>query len=150
MFYLLQGVFFQGRRFLGIDFRPVEGIVPVLKEGILTSMFSGAISSRCEDSAGLVGSLVDQYGESILTNVYLEPNRVDPVRFSFTKQYTHREDLIDYVFEKKVGNVWVGQWKGSAVGSGVAKCKLTEVTDDDFFDPVSAMVALGMIKETKV
>lgn len=149
MFYLIQGVFFQSQQVFDIGFRSVEGAVPVLKEGIYSSMFCGAISPCRGDQSELSGSLVDQFGESILTKIELSPTRLEPTKFSFTKKYNHRSDLIQYSFETQVGNVWVGKWRGIAVGSGVAKCKLTEVTDLDFFDYISTLEALGMLKEVK-
>jgi hypothetical protein len=136
--YLIQGLFFQNRQWLGLGYKPADGVVAVIRNGLCQFMYAGAIwQDPAHVMGGLTGHMLDTFGNSILSDIYIDDGVI-----RFKKKYDSRPDTIQYVFEKKDGNSWVGEYTGSAVGKGISRCVLTEVSDE-FFLPDSIMTLLG-------
>ncbi|MEK9131715.1 MAG: hypothetical protein AAB447_02275 [Patescibacteria group bacterium] len=128
--FLIQGVFFQNRQYLGLACVPIEGAVVTINEGLFQTMFAGIIfSDQRQSRNNLRGYMLDTCGESVLKDISVSDREV-----SFTKHYDRRKDIIKYSFTVKHGNTWIGQYSGDAVGVGLARCMITEV-DDDFLLP---------------
>lgn len=128
MLRLIQGFFFQNRSWLGTGMQDGD-VVGVIKSGLCRFMFSGIIFPDPDTPSALAGVMVDDFGDSVLTQVVILPDS-----FSFTKKYERRPDLIHYAFRKE-GSLWVGGYTGSATGRGGAKCIITEVPKDLFTPP---------------
>lgn len=124
---IISGVFFQNQQWIGLAMRPVDGLVPIIESGLIRSCFSGMI---LETPPGVyVGGIFDHYGESEIFDI--EFCGIGSQRLSFTKKYRQRPDSIKYTFTKKDDSgIFVGEFSGELVGSGTAKCVLTEVSDN--------------------
>ena len=137
--YIVQGLFYMDRQTYGIGQKPGIGEAVYLTNDLFHTLFSGVIAQEPYHQMGpLYGALQDQFGISNLTDVELS----DDV-FTFTKQYEKRKDTIQYSFEKKLGQLWIGTLEGAVAGSGFAKCLITSVKKD-FFEPYSTAEALGI------
>jgi hypothetical protein len=139
--YAIQGVFFQNQEWLSTAFLPGEGLSPVIKTGLIYTIYSGVISINPENPAQLVGGIIDHYGESILTDIIIVEGS-SAAEISFTKKYVKRPDLIRYTFKIRDGVTWVGRFDGPKVGSGVSRCLLTLIPED-FFSPEQCVRLLG-------
>jgi hypothetical protein len=125
--YLIQGLFFQAqdRIKLGIG----DGTDSGVAESLFRIMFAGFISPQIvEGKPVLVGEMNDQNGESTLTDIIIEPESLQ-----FIKQYNGSPLKIKYIFQLKNG-IWVGEYFEPSIGSGQARCILTEVPEE-FFSP---------------
>jgi hypothetical protein len=124
--FLIQGVFFQKRQFLTTTYLPREGLSPVLGNGVFYSMFCGSIWVDPQKPSQLVGGLMDQFGDSLLSSIEMTP---DFLRFK--KKYSQREYTIDYDLVPLGQGMWKGTWKSiPSVGMGPARCILTEVPNN--------------------
>ena len=121
--YLIQGFFFQ------------EGEWQILKNGTITPaifgtydyMFAGIIfPDEMNAVGGFTGKMQDCWGESVLSSVHFHPESY----LDFIKKYEKRQDLVEYHFKLQNG-VWSGEFSGSEVGKGVARCIITKI-DEDF------------------
>lgn len=138
MAHLIQGVFFQQNQWLDLAERPRFGTCVVINKGVCRFVYAGVIWRDNAKALGpLVGSITDHFGESELSNVSVTEQGIE-----FVKRYLKRRDTIRYVFSKKDGNTWAGEWSGDAVGSGISRCVVTEVPDE-FFSPEALMKLLG-------
>jgi|GEM_PF-1695683 len=135
---LIQGLFFQWQDGVGIAYSH-EGAIPVIQQAMVRSHFAGAIWEDPE-SGKLEGNLTDHYGDSTLFDI-----EISETELSFVKRYVQRPQsdfhAIHYKFEKH-GTDWVGGYNGEATGDGMARCIITEVTED-FFDPRSVATILN-------
>jgi hypothetical protein len=137
--YFIQGVFYQNSEGLDVACKPGEGMVAVIRKALYQYTYAGFIWKEKENLMGeLVGDMQDYYGLSNLSTIHVSDRQI-----SFIKKYHDRKDWISYVFTKKDGNTWVGQYDGSETGKGVTRCILTEV-NEDFFDPLLIMKFLGV------
>jgi hypothetical protein len=100
-------------------------------------MYAGAI---WQDSGGLTGCMQDAFGKSELSEIVISDTEV-----RFVKTYEGRQRPIRYLFRKKDGNTWVGDYRGEGVGVGVSRCLVTEV-DDECFVSESITKLLGRKK----
>ena len=127
----ISGMFFQENLLPDLGFGS-EGLAVYLKKVRLQTFFSGLAYDDLESAMPqLVGSMMDHYGKSGLTEVMYDP---EASNFCFVKQHEGREDKIRYTFSRKEKGVWVGQYKGDLTGSGIAWCTTAE-TEDSFFNP---------------
>lgn len=131
MAHLIQGFFYQKHSWLDIAHRSeVEGGAGVvIKGGLCRFMYSGVIFPNPEEPDKLIGEMSDHFGESELLGVKITEEEV-----SFTKKYLQRPDYIKYTFRKE-GELWVGEYTGSAVGRGDSKCVVIVAPDDLFLLP---------------
>ena len=129
--YLIQGIFFQKGHTFGLANKPGIGTAVTISDTLLHSVFSGVIVSEDNDSTQLVGEMMDHYGKSVIMHFMVSVNKV-----SFIKTYKHRGDIIEYVFTKKRGNIWIGGYNGRSTGEGDAHLILTPV-EESFFEPMS-------------
>lgn len=127
-FVLIHGVFFQDREWLGLDTRPVEGVVAVINRGLCRYQFAGVLERYPQGQ--LVGEVQDAFGEAEVSNVILTETAL-----KFRKKYSKRADYIYYVFTKQPDGTWVGIYTGDVVGSGTARCILTPVSGTFFTPP---------------
>lgn len=132
--YLIQGLFFQGRFELGLNYKPGMGTVAVCGTTLAEYLFSGVF---WEDGGRFEGFIQDAFGVADIFKVVADDTGV-----SFRKRYKGRNDVIDYVFLKRDGASWVGEYNGQMTGCGIARCIVTEVPES-FFDPAAIMSALG-------
>jgi hypothetical protein len=131
--FLIQGCFFQQQDTL----RVTPNDVLVARDQLVYDMFAGFIWQD-ELRSTLVGGMWDHYGESNLENIYIGEY------FAFTKLYDRREDTIRYDFQQRDAHGgWIGIYEGIAVGKGLARCNLTEVSDD-YFNPQELCNRLGL------
>ena len=128
MFYLIQGFFFQNMQWLDVSHKTGEAQA-VICSSLVRNMFMGAVGPDPENEMRNIGVMDDLYGESQLTDVQITDSSL-----SFTKTYIKRGDPIYYEFKKNENGVFVGTWKGPAVGKGTARCWLTPV-NESVFDP---------------
>lgn len=131
MAYLIQGFFYQKHSWLDIAHRSETegGAGVVIRGGLCRFMYSGVIFPNFEEPDQLIGEMLDHFGESELLGVKITQEDV-----SFTKKYLQRSDYINYVFRKE-GELWVGEYFGSAVGRGDSKCIVNVAPDDLFLLP---------------
>jgi len=129
--YLIQGFFFQGREWLDTEISQQNGdLRPIIRSGLCRYMYSGVIyPDKYNAMGGYAGQLTDHFGDSTLSEMLVLPELV-----KFTKKYTRRDDLIYYQL-KKVGDLWIGEYSGTATGSGTTQCIITEVNEGIFFPP---------------
>lgn len=124
----INGVFFQRQHMLGVGYKPGEGAVAVIREGVERFYFSGYINTETvdtdDDDGGLPGAMEDQFGPSDLFDII-----ATDTEFGFKKLYDRRPDMIEYRFRKLPDGSWVGHYEGVAVGRGVARCMLTPIPD---------------------
>lgn len=137
---LIQGIFFQNKQSLEIAYiGGGVGSTVVVNEELCETIFAGVIwQDRQNVLGGLAGNMMDLSGVSRLALV-----RVSDTEVRFKKLYYGRDDEILFVFSRREGDVWLGEYSGAAVGNGIARCILTEVSDD-FFDPNSLAQKLGV------
>lgn len=131
-YFLLQGVFFQDVARLGVSLRSGEAKAVVKTQQEYT-LFSGIIqiNDDAEETTGEpCGAIMDVYGVADISHLTLTAST-----FVFGKQYRGRLDMIRYHFSK-VGNEWIGSYKGDRVGTGTARCHLTEVKEEFFTPPL--------------
>ena len=133
---LIQGVFFQNQEWLDLATKPVDGVVAVIKRGLIFMLYAGVIKLNSDPIPQLEGEMFDYYGISTLSDI-----TVNETGLSFTKQYKNRPDTIRYTFTDREGITWAGRYAGEAVGSGISRCVITEV-GDSFMDPVPLMALL--------
>jgi len=132
MAYLIQGFFFQNRSWLSFVHRSeVNGRVGfIINEGLCRYMYSGVIFPDPHNKQELIGEMFDHFGESKLFDVKITPEEVH-----FTKKYNTCSDIICYKFRREE-KLWVGEYSGSKIGKGDAKCTITEAPDALFLPPV--------------
>ena len=134
MSYLIQGVFFQGRLELGVNYRPGLGTIAVAGSSLAQYLFSGAVWLA---NGKLRGVIQDVFGTADISDIMISESGI-----AFYKRYKNRSDAIDYSFTVRDGASWVGEYSGLLTGSGVARCLVTEVPDA-FFDAATIMSVLG-------
>ena|SRR3989338_8820542 len=139
--WLIQGSWFQCNTVLDTEMVPIEGAVIVLKEVMLRSIFYGVLhpepeccgdlfhpdEKRCLEPAH--GWISDKSGDSYIFNVAISAEEI-----SFTKIYQHQKDEIYYSFSRKIGGIWIGEYTGAKVGTGVVWAALTPI-EPQFFEP---------------
>jgi hypothetical protein len=138
--FLIQGLFFQDRQWLGVGNRPGDGVVAIFHSGLCRHMFAGAVWQDPERVQGvLTGTMHDAFGDSILTDI-----RIDESEVSYSKMYLRRGggNFIHYTFRKRKGLEWVGEFNGVDCGNGISTCLVTEV-GDDFFQVESILSILN-------
>lgn len=136
--WLIQGNYFHEKPWLDVEMVPIDGAVAVIREGLTRNMYYGVLHpepEHCVDASQ--GSIHDPSGSSFVYDVC-----VGEQELAFVKIYEHRKDIIRYTFSRKVGNVWVGEYKGKLVGNGITCCVLAEI-DPSFFDPMAIAKLLG-------
>ena len=148
MLYLIQGCFFQKRKVMAIGYQPGGmGEVAMLDEETMRSLYFGVIYPAVpgdDMSDELAGQLNDVYGQSVLSDIKIEPGIIE-----FSKRYVHRSDLVHYKFELKApnpdgtGTYWAGHYSGERTGRGVSNCIITDVPDDFFEYDISAVNSDG-------
>lgn len=122
--YLVQGFYFQQRQLFRLGMKPGVGEAVVVDSALCRSMFSGVVW-REDDWDEWQGFLSDPAGVSTLSSIELAPNK-----FSFEKQYEHRDDSIRYLFAAAdTDQFWTGGYYGDAVGAGYANCIVTPLFD---------------------
>lgn len=126
---LIQGFFFQDRQRLGLACMPGEGVVAVVRRGIESHMFAGALWQEDNPLQRWIGRTQDKFGVADLFGV-----NVGKSTLKFAKKYVERDDVIQYTFRRQ-GQLWIGEWSGDAVGEGTAQCILTEVPETIFAAP---------------
>jgi len=87
--------------------------------------FSGMIYPKEEgDGQSLTGKLTDDFGCSTLSEIDIREEEI-----TFTKKYKYRCDLIHYQMKPNHSfqNLWVGTYKGIAVGRDHFNCLIVEV-----------------------
>ncbi|HOX60458.1 MAG TPA: hypothetical protein PLV72_00435 [Candidatus Magasanikbacteria bacterium] len=125
--FLIQGFFFQFRMGLDAELDEHGEAVAVVHSGLCRFMFAGIIFPDEEGSlGGMVGEMNDDWGYSLLSDVRISSDVV-----SFTKRYEDRDDVIHYKFRRE-GSLWTGEFEGSFVGRGGAKCMITEAPEGLF------------------
>lgn len=131
MAHLIQGFFFQKQRQLRIVHQSEisGGVGTIINEGLYRCMYSGVIFPNPRNEQELIGEMLDCFGESKLFDMKITLNEA-----SFAKKYCNRNDIIHYKFRRE-SELWVGEYSGSVVGEGVAKCIITEVPDSLFLPP---------------
>jgi hypothetical protein len=122
--YLIQGFFFQEDEGLGIEMGRA-----VVYTGLFRHMYSGIIYPVKPKSEKLAGEMKDTYGYSELSMI-----KISEQELHFRKKYVERTDEIYYTF-KREGSIWVGEYRGLAVGNGSSKCSLVEVPESLFHPP---------------
>ena len=132
--YVIQGLFFQGRFELGVNYRPGIGTVAVCGTTLAEYLFSGVF---WEEGLELKGIIQDAFGVAKVSKIVIDETGV-----SFRKRYQSRSDDIDYVFLKRDGVSWVGEYSGHLTGCGIARCMVTEVPKS-FFEPAAILSVLG-------
>ncbi|KKP89190.1 MAG: hypothetical protein UR93_C0001G0022 [Berkelbacteria bacterium GW2011_GWA2_35_9] len=130
MLRLIQGFFFQNYQSLELGFG-LEGSEMMIREGLCRFMFYGVIIPSSPQTPNILkGEMNDRFGESLLTDIVILPDKV-----SFTKQYHQDKRTLSYNFTLQEGNdrIWVGRFS-SSFANGDAKCIITEVPIS-FFEP---------------
>ena len=140
MSYVIQGLFFQDRLELGIEYRPETGAAAVRHRSLGQYMFAGAF---WQEGLGLVGFIQDAFGSAAVSNISIAESVI-----AFRKIYGGRSDAINYRFAKRDGASWVGEYSGILTGNGITRCLLTEVPDS-FFAPEAIMALLGKTQPFK-
>lgn len=128
--YSLFGVFFQNKKGIITAHDPIIGTRAFIEETMKRSTFYALLGEE-DDRADISGMMNDVFGDSEITDF-----TIDDSTMSYRKRYIHRSDVIEYVFNTKEGNTWYGTWSGPSVGTGTAKCIVTEI-DEQFFQPES-------------
>jgi len=124
--YLIQGIIFQNGNLLGTSYKPGIGIAVTIQKSMLFGIFNGIVGpSVLEGVYG--GHMNDKWGESGITDFQIIDDEL-----SFSKHYKDRPP-INYFFNKKENNTWIGSYQGKDCGTGYSKCIITEV-DESFFD----------------
>lgn len=124
---LIQGFFFQFKMGLGTGFDESGEERAIVHGGLCRFMFAGIIFPDRESSlGGMVGEMNDDWGYSLLSDVRISADEV-----SFVKRYEDRDDVIRYKFRRE-GSLWTGEFEGSFVGRGGAKCMITEAPEGLF------------------
>jgi hypothetical protein len=120
---LIQGVFFQDRQFLTTAYLPKESLCPVVGHSRFYSMFAGSLWIDPKEPSQLIGGLMDEFGDSLLSSVEMSKQSL-----RFKKKYLRREYVIDYDFVALEGGIWEGKWKSiPSIGEGTARCILTQI-----------------------
>lgn len=139
MHFLIQGMFFQNNHWLGLETRPIDGVVTMIYSGLCQYMFAGAMWQDPNHVLGdLTGHMQDSFGNSVLSDIRISESEV-----TFTKAYDRKEDLIRYTFKRQEGQIWIGEYEGEACGTGVSSCIITKV-DSEFFQPDFIMKKLNL------
>lgn len=130
----INGVFFQHERDTVAISKSTPGMVRMLdsinsrSETLCRFIFNGFIWKNGQNNSNeLTGGVEDFYGHSQLSKINISGKYM-----SFTKKYIHRNDWIVFVFTKRDGNIWVGQYDGPETGTGIASCIITEFSEDFF------------------
>lgn len=133
MIYFIQGIFYQNNSWMD-----VKAGRPAIVSGLLSMMYSGVLGPDPENPGRLAGSMMDVYGDSILSDVVYTPNELQ-----FTKTYSERNNgpAMRYSF-RELGGRWVGTYDGEQVGSGISWCLLKPV-EESFFDCKQLTKLLG-------
>jgi hypothetical protein len=128
--YFIQGLFFEENLGIGLRTEPGEGMVAVIRSGMESQMFAGALWDDPTNAlGGWVGQTQDKYGGADITKVFIGPEHLE-----FMKQYQRSGGLpISYRFRKQ-GQIWVGEYKNARM-EGKAVCILTEVPETIFLLP---------------
>ena len=136
---MIQGVFFQIQDCLGLGYdAETHDIGVFVREELFRFMYAGMIwIDQSHPLKPLIGALEDQFGKSVVSEISLLGDRLH-----FIKRYDNRNDQICYTFTRQPDNTWAGEYMGERVGTGVARCILTEV-DESFFESTSIMEFLG-------
>ncbi len=123
---IISGMFLQEVLLPAIGYDTGIGEVVVIQPKQLQQMFTGVIFPREEIHLydGVNGYIFDAYGVAFVYS--FEENETS---LSFTKQYMNRQDSIDYHFNKKEGNEWIGTFNGKATGAGYSSCVINVVSD---------------------
>jgi len=128
--YLIQGFFFQDHQWLKLGYDHSGEMSVFVQEGLGRFMFSGVMYPDENSVMGdLAGQMVDQIGDSMLTE-----GRILPDQVKFVKSYLRIPGEIRYEFEKQ-GDIWIGRYSGERSGEGGATCIITEVTEEIFRPP---------------
>ncbi|HVZ75694.1 MAG TPA: hypothetical protein VG934_00235 [Candidatus Paceibacterota bacterium] len=124
------GFFYQQQTWFDTAFVGDEGLTPIVREGLITSMYAGAIFHRDHDERKeLVGAMSDEFGRSELRDITLTDTDLQ-----FTKHYKTHE--IQYILKKGEDNTWVGEFSFRSIpsrvkvrlkGKGSTRCILTQV-----------------------
>ena len=126
---IITGFFFQNQRGLGLGVgNNGEGVVAVVRSGLVRTIFSGVLYEDPEHVLhALAGVMTDKYGDSTLSDGrFLSEDTLE-----FTKRYDQRDSEIRYSF-KREGTFWVGEFSGEKAGSGKANCTIIEVPEEFF------------------
>ena len=122
-YYFIGGIFWQEQKGLGISYDTNIGTISTVSPSQNEYLFSGALWDMNNMAKNIGGKMQDNFGSSDLSEIKLMPDK-----FSFTKIYKQRHSPIYYSFTKdNDNNIWLGQWTGPGVGSGVAKCLVSEL-----------------------
>ncbi len=123
-YFLIQGFFYQQQVWIDTAFVGTQGLTPIVREGLISFMYAGAIFHRGHDEKNeLVGAMNDEFGHSELRNIVLTDSEL-----SFSKCYETYE--IQYVFKKGESNTWVGRFfypNHPTAREGLTRCVLTPV-----------------------
>jgi len=126
--YLVQGFFFHKDLIPGIAYGR-EGAVAVVRDATTRSMFSGVIGPGVRPGE-LIGRMSDFHGEASISDVLLTERS-----FRFRKQYDLRTTTIRYRFTKSPNGSWGGTFRGEGVGTGLAWCIVTPMSEQCLLPP---------------
>lgn len=127
-FYLIQGVIFQEGSFFSLGNKLEIGVAVKIHKAMFYAMFHAVVGSSDDEKEVFCGQMNDKWGDSEITDFKMSKKEL-----SFTKKYENRPP-INYFFNIKAGNVWMGRYTGADCGKGTSKCIVTPV-NEYFFKP---------------
>lgn len=127
--YFLQGIIFANGLIAGSSGEQSIGIAPKIKRAVRTGVFQ-AITGLEEDPENLSGYMNDYWGNSKVTNF-----KISDEELSFTKNYEDNSTVMNYLYNKKDGEVWLGEYTSTDCGNGTSKCIVVPI-DENFLESV--------------
>jgi hypothetical protein len=117
----------QGTFFLAYN-EEIQHLAVAVRRVEFSHVFSGhfVLGSDREEYLGN-GVLLDHYGPS---NIHID--RFTETEFHFWKTYLHNGHSIKYEYQQQESGLWAGRWDSMLSGSGSTKCRLSELSVDDF------------------
>ncbi len=125
--YLIQGIIFQNGNILGTAYKPGIGVAVSIQKVMIYAICNGIVGPSAVKEI-YNGHMTDKWGESGITDF-----KISDTELSFTKNYANRPP-IEYYFDKKEGNIWLGSYQGRDCGTGDSKFIVTEI-NESFFEP---------------
>ena len=125
-FFLIDVLVYRPVLGFGFNYEPSTDTTEKIRNAMVNSMHG--IIGPSEDEKTFCGHMHDISGDSEITNF-----KISDTKLSFTKQYKGRSS-VNYLFTKKDGEVWLGEWEIKNGAGGDSKCVVVPI-NESFLEP---------------
>lgn len=127
--YFIEGIFFQVGDIYSKGHNPGTLCLEIIQDSLTHCIYHGIVFSIDYHERFFEGCMVDLFGKSVITDFEISINEL-----KFKKKYAEKP-IINYSFNKKEGNIWIGEFSGEHCGLGDSKCIITQFEKSFFSLP---------------